>query len=107
MQAGKLRHRVTIQQKSVTQNSYGEEIVTWAELATVWASVEDLSGREFYEARQVPAAEVTTRVRIRYRSDVEPTMRIVHGGRTLEIVFVLDPEGRRRETVLMCRELVE
>jgi len=106
MRAGTLRHRIQIQQKTVTQNTYGEEIVAWAELTTVWGSVEDLSGREFYEARQVPAAEVTTRVCIRYRSDVEPTMRVIHGGRTLEIVSVLDPEGRKRETILMCRELV-
>lgn len=107
MRAGDLRHRLTIQQKSVTQNTYGEEIATWSTLTIVWGSVEDLSGREFYESRQVPAAEVTTRVRIRYRSDVEPTMRVIHGSRTLEIVAVLEPEGRKRETVLMCREVVE
>lgn len=105
MHAGQLRHRITIQQKQVSQNSYGEEIVTWTDLAIVWASVEDLSGREFYEARQIPTAEVTTRVRIRYRSDVKPTMRVVFS-RMLEIVAVLDPEGCKRELVLMCRELV-
>lgn len=105
IRAGDLRHRVTIQQATVTRNEFGEPVETWQDLATVWAEVVDLSGREFIEARQAPASEVTTRVRIRYRAGIEPTMRVLHGARVLEIVAVLEPEGRRRELHLMCREV--
>lgn len=43
IQAGKLRHRITIQRETVTRDEYGSEVKTWDDLATVWASVEPLS----------------------------------------------------------------
>lgn len=106
MEAGKLRHRVEIQYKVVTQNSYGEEEITWTELATVWAAVEPLSGREFLEGRQV-SAEVNTRIRIRRRGDVTPEMRVVYGSINYDILAVIELEERRREEHLMCQEIVE
>lgn len=105
MEAGKLRHRVTIQSKSATQNSYGEEVITWSTLATVWAAVEPLSGREWLEGRQV-TAEVTTRIRIRRRGDVTPEMRVVYGSKTYDIMAVIEIEEQRREEHLMCQEIV-
>ena len=106
MRIGRKRHRVTIEEFGPTINEYNEEVEDWSFYAKVWAEVEDLSGREFHLARQVPAGEVTTRVKIRWRSDINPTkMRIVHGDRKLGIEAVLDAEGRKRELVLMCKEL--
>jgi head-tail adaptor len=32
-------------------------------------------------------------------------MRVIYGARTLEIVSVLDPDGRRIELHLMCQEI--
>jgi len=105
IRAGELRHRVTIQQKSVTRNTFGEEIVTWQDVATVWAAIEPLRGREFFESQQVNA-EVTTRIRIRYRPGITPTMRVVYGSRIFDIQAVINVEERNRELHLMCREEV-
>ena len=70
MRAGLLRHRIVIQQKgTIIRDSFGEPTPAWPILATVWAAVDPLRGREFAEQRQA-GAEVTTRIRIRYRSDV-------------------------------------
>ena len=55
MQAGRLRHRITINQKVVARNDFGEEIITWTEVGTFWGSVEPLQGRELLEARQAIA----------------------------------------------------
>ena len=44
--AGRLKDRVTIHSRSVTRDAYCAEVITWATLATVWASVESISGRE-------------------------------------------------------------
>lgn len=106
MEAGRLRQRVTIQYKVVVQDSFGQEGITWTDLATVWASVEPLTGREYIEGRQ-EAAEVSTRIRIRYRSGVEPEMRAVHGSTVYNILSVLHIEQGQREIVLMCREIDE
>ncbi len=104
MRAGELRHRVTIQQKSVVRGTYGEEDVAWTDVATVWGSVEPLQGREFIEAKQTQA-EITTRIRIRYRSGISPEMRAVWDGHIYDIEAVIDVGGRKRELQLMCTEV--
>ena len=105
MRAGALRHRIEIQRNDgIRDPDSGEIIPGWTTVARVWAEVVDLSGREFWDSQQVQS-EISTRVRIRYRDGIEPTMRVIHGDRTLEIQAVLDPDGRRRELHLMCREL--
>jgi SPP1 family predicted phage head-tail adaptor len=104
MQAGRLRRRVTIQKKTVTRNSYGEEMIVWVDVATVWAAVEPLSGREFIEGRQV-VADVSTRIRIRHRPGIRPEMRVTWGERVYTIQAVLDHLDRSRELHLMCTEV--
>jgi len=106
MKAGQLRHRVTIQRLTITQGTAGEVIEGWSDVATVYAAVEPLSGREFWQAQQV-AAENQIRVRIRYRAGLDTTMRVIHDTRTLEILSIVNPEERRRELQLMCREIPE
>jgi SPP1 family predicted phage head-tail adaptor len=96
---------VTFQEKTVIRNDFNEEVITWTDVCTVWGSVEDLSGREFLESRR-EGAEVTTRIRIRHRSDIVEEMRAVHGSRTFDVEAVLEPTGRSRELVVMARELV-
>lgn len=108
MQAGRLRHRVTIKYKATTQNALGEEVILWTELDTVWASVEPLRGREYMDSRQAQA-DVDTRVRIRYQEGitVRPSQRVYFGDRVFEIVSVIDVWERNREMQLMCREHIE
>ena len=103
MRAGELRHRVELQEKTETQTALGVT-ETWRTVATLWADVRDLAGREYYAAAQTQT-EVTTRVRIRYRAGVTPAWRLLHGARTLEIRSVIDPDGRRRELQLMCKDV--
>ena len=105
MRAGKLRHRVTIESPSESQSDSGEVTSTWAAIATVWAAVEPLSGRERLAAEQA-GAEVAVRVRMRYVAGVTPTCRILHGTRYLEIAAVIDPAERGAELELLCREAV-
>jgi len=106
MNAGELRRRVTIQAKVASRDTFGAETVSWAPIATVWAAVEPMLGREFVEARQL-TAELTTRIRVRYRSGITPLMRVVHGSETYEVVSVQHVRSERRELVLMCREILE
>jgi SPP1 family predicted phage head-tail adaptor len=105
MEAGRLRHRVTIKSKSVTRDTFGGETVSWTTTATVWAAVEPLTGREWLEGKQA-AADVTTRIRMRYRSGISPEMQAVYGAHTYDILAVIQPEENRREIQLMCREVI-
>jgi len=101
MRAGKLRHRVTIQQQTKTQDSTGSVIPSWSALATVWAAIEPLSGRELFSASQVQSS-VTTRIRIRARDGITPKMRVLHGSTVFDIEAVLPDPTKNREIHLMC-----
>ena len=88
IEAGKLRHRVQIQRQVVAQNSSGDVTVTWATLATVWASIEPLSAREFVQSAS-DQNKIVARVTVRYRSGIEPSMRVAHGQKLYNITGVL------------------
>lgn len=107
MRAGWLRHRVEILAKESSRDSFGAEVIAWVTVATVWASVEPLRGREYIEARQ-GQVEVSHRVVMRHWLEVGPEMRLrLEGGRVLEIESVINPLERNERLELMCREMVE
>lgn len=104
--AGRLRHRVTIQQlvaASPQQTASGQPDESWSTYLTVWAAVEPLNGRELYAAQE-HHAEVTTRIRMRHRSGVTAKMRVTYGGMTYDIKAIVNPEERNRELQLLCAE---
>lgn len=106
MQAGKLDERITWQSFTVSQDSYGELIQTWADIATnptVWASVQSrASGERFISSEQLMAT-VTHTVRIRYRDDLTVQMRGIWRNRYLYIENIIEFR-RDGDLVLMCRE---
>lgn len=89
VQAGKLRHRITIQAPGMSQDPVtGEMVQGWTDFASVWASVEPLSARDFIAA-QANQSEITARIVIRHRADVDATMRILHRSKVYAIQGVL------------------
>lgn len=102
MQAGKLRHPVTIEQSTETTDEYGAVVLTWSTLASVWAAIEPMRGRERFEA-QHHAIEEDTRIRIRHRDDVTAEERVVDRlGNVYHIKGVLDVDGLGEELHLQC-----
>jgi SPP1 family predicted phage head-tail adaptor len=96
---GHLTERVTLQSRSVVKDAYGQDTITWTDVATVWARVRALSAREFFSAAQVQQ-EQTLKVMIRQRADVQPTWRLLWQGRAHDITGVI-PIGREWAE-LMC-----
>lgn len=103
MRAGELRHPLTLQQATDVQNTRGEAIPTWSDVADVWGAIEPLSGREGFAANQMYAS-ATHRIRIRYRSGVVPKMRFTKGSRVFEIDAVLNVDERNRELACLVTE---
>lgn len=106
MNPGDLRHQVTLQGVTRTDDGGGGYTEVPVTIATgVWAAVEPLEGNERIRAMQTEAS-ATHRVTLRYRSDVTAALRVVHEGRTLEVVSPpIDPEERHAELQLLCREV--
>ena len=99
MQAGKLRHLISIEQPSETT---GNAVVSWNTVAEVHADIQGLTGSETSGLR----ADAEYAVRIRFREDITPRMRLNHHGKKLGIISVVDPDGRRRELIIMATAIV-
>ncbi|NNV07778.1 head-tail adaptor protein [Geobacillus sp. MMMUD3] len=105
MKIGALRHRVLVQQKIKTQNEYGEETEQWLDVLVAWASVNPISGREFFAAEAVNS-EVTHKITMRYRGGITPDMRIKFKDRYFRIIAVMNTQEKNIELQLLCKELV-
>lgn len=103
MRSGRLRHRVLLQSKTYTANAYGEQEVTWSTVATVWAGIEPLSGRELFAQQQIQA-EARVRIVLRYYSGLDTTWRVRHDGKNYDILEVINQDLRDASLVLLCRE---
>lgn len=103
IRAGMLRHRVTIQAQTSSEDSIGQPIKTWHDVGTYWAAVIPLRGREAEQARQIKA-EATHKVVLRGIGRVTPEMRLLFKGRILDVIEALDREERGRELNLLCVE---
>lgn len=103
LQAGKLRHRVTIETPTEAQDAYGEPVKTWRAIpdGECWARKEDLSGRELFQAQQI-SAEITTQFTIRHRTDIDARMSIRDGQQFYHIKSVQDPDGLSERLLLLC-----
>lgn len=101
---GALRHRLRLEAPSYMADEGGGATVTWNPVATLWAEVIPLSGREELRADGLQTV-AKFEVRTRYRAGISPEMRFVFGGRVLEIQAVRDIEGRRRWLSCLCEEL--
>ena len=83
--AGRLRHRVRIEEQVTARDSDGIEQTDWVPVATVWASVEPLSAREFIQSGQAQSS-VTAKITIRARS-MSASMRLIHQTRYGDQVY--------------------
>lgn len=89
MQAGKLTERITIRRSTEVKGAdFADVQRTWATLATRWAEVAPLSGRETFRNRE-QGSQASVLVRCRWDSTlagVTAKDQVVHGSRVLEIV---------------------
>jgi SPP1 family predicted phage head-tail adaptor len=104
MRAGQLDQRIVIERLVEGYDELGQPINDWLPIVTTWAAVEPLVGREYLAAAAL-VAEVTARVRMRFRPGITAADRIVHDGKVYGITSVADVHSSRRELVLMCRAI--
>ncbi len=95
LKAGRLDRRILIERPVADAALDGAGSGTWELVDEVWAEVQDLLPNRT-NAVTVPTTMMRpARVRIRYRDDVAPDMRINHDGRLLYILAGPSELGRR------------
>ena len=102
---GKLRHQVEILKPIITQDALGQEVENLELQKTVWASIEPLSGKEYFSAKQVNS-EVTVKLTIRYVESILSQWVVQFGQRVFNIESIINFEERNRYLQLLCSEKV-
>lgn len=108
LDAGDLKTRGVLQQRTNAPDGQGGNVVTWARVATLWAGIVAKVGTETVTAdQQFPMT--TYDITIRYRAGVvgsaygaDASMRFVVGPRTFDIRSVIDPDEAHEVLILGC-----
>lgn len=103
MRAGLLDRQITLQSRTLATTG-DPTAFTYTTVDTVWAQKLDPRGMERFTGSQV-AARATQGYRIRYRTDVDPTWRVLDGSEEWNVVGTPESEGRRDSIVLLVTRL--
>lgn len=95
MDVGKLDKRITIEQKVKERDAAGEPKDVWQKVKTVWANVRFERGMESIRNNKDSATSKVS-IRIRYRTDLDESMRVIFSKRAYSIISVLPDEQDRK-----------
>lgn len=105
MKAGRLRNRITLQKKETSKSPTGATKTKWVDLATVWAEVISISGKELLTAQSLMQS-TTIRIWTRYREDLDTSCRVLYhqvgtNKNTLNIKAIL-PDIKKTRLEILC-----
>jgi len=106
--AGRLQHKVNLQQQTTTRGSMGGSTRSWTTTATVRAGIEPISGKEFFQADQINS-KTKVMIIIRYGSEwaaIDNTWRVVDANtsKKYDINSVINEREMNGKFTLMCSE---
>lgn len=98
-----MRHRATVQARTVTQDAFGGFEQTWSTETERWVHLEPLSARELFQAAQVQA-DISHRITLRFLDGLTTKHRMIINSKTYEIGSVTNPDGLKRFHVCLAIE---
>lgn len=112
LRSAELRHRVVIRRATEVSNSRGGYTSAWSPIATVFAEVTGLDGRESVMDQALQGISVY-RIRIRWREDIAQADQLRSAGkcfgadgqgngRDVNVRSIVDPDGRREQLVIIA-----
>ncbi len=106
MRGGQLRDLVSLQQQSSTQDEIGQPILTWTEVAKLWADVRYLSGLEAIKA-DAPTSISKVSIQIRKRSGITAAMRLVDADGVIYQILDVLPDMQHRDRINLPCQVVQ
>ena len=106
--AGMLTRRIKVQRPSTMKDGLGAPCRTWIDVATVWADIQPLSGKEAVIANRI-SAEISHQIIVRYQSVFDnpqqvAQMRILYKSRIFNIHSSLNEDEKRAQIILLVSE---
>lgn len=105
MRMEEMRDRITFQVPKIEESPVKSLEPQYDDFVTVWAKVEYLKGREFWEAKAVNA-ETIVRFIIRYRKNISNDMRVFYDNKFYDITSVMLLDNTRKWLVVLGSEVV-
>lgn len=109
MSIGSRRNRITFEVESTVTNDSGFQETTWQPIKTVWASMNNLFGREFWSAKGVQQ-ENTIVFTVRYNRMIEELdtkkTRINLRGKHFKINHIDNVRYENKDIMIKAIELV-
>lgn len=103
MNASGLNRRIQLLKRTQVKQPSGARTDTWTEVAETWAEKLFLTSRDMARTQGV-SDNSEAKFRIRYRADINTTMRVVCDGRTFAITG-LEEIGQREGWFVLVREV--
>lgn len=108
IRSGDLRHRITIQRETTTQDAFGQinPDRTWEDVCRVWAARELVLGKSDNVSaadRESVLVKFTVRKEVVSRFGVTQAMRVFHDGSYYDIEALTFPSNDQHDCVIMTR----
>lgn len=102
MRAGTLNSQVMIQRRASGKDAWDQPLPeAWVNYRPLWANIKHQTGSQAIKA-DAPVSTVRASIRIRYCTDIDAGMRVVHRSTIYDIQAVLPDEVRREHVDLVC-----
>lgn len=93
MRTGRLIHKVKIQAPIESKGAMGGTDKQWVKFHECRGRVQELSGQEGVQSDQVVSKIIATCI-IRYRENINASMRLVHDGKFYQIESIINKDGK-------------
>ncbi len=101
--AGMLNRRVTIESQDASYDDNGQQVLTWSEVATVWASIATVGGIATIRTQSDADLSVARyAIRIRWLEGLDAGMRVAYGSDIYDIRSVQYDMANREFVDLIC-----
>lgn len=109
MRAGELNTRITFLEQTRTSDGSGGATLVWSTYAEVWAKVKTGAttygaGKELVKADKLEPQKVFL-ITVRFREDLDESMRVLWRSHTLEITAILYPDTRQEMMQVLAKEV--
>lgn len=107
MKIGKMRHYITFQREEMVENKIGQLTKQWTNYKSTWAEKLRLKN-ETIDTYGKEGIQEVYRFKVRYREDIDESMRILYKGKIYNIDHVnLIDELDQYETHIDCTVIKE
>ena len=106
MNSGNLKHKITFQKRAINKDLEGIQNRSWSDYIILMAQYIPQVGKEIFQEGSVISINTTT-FKIRYRKDIDTTMRIISQFGIYNINDVTDDGGKHRELIISCTSEVQ